>query len=585
VAALTTTRRVAPPTARGGWWHQYVCPAHGTELLSVELLSGQFPAAGGPCQHGCRVDTPAVRGAWLVLSHQAWARRIRFLAHSGDAASRAEAVTLLGEYAEIYATLDDDHDGAQPWMLRGRLFQQALTEAIWATSIGHAAWTLAGSDDVTVALPLLDSLTEAVRQARGVLVEQGRFESNYVAWLDAAGATTSAAAARIRGLSTSDEWIGGELGIYQHIRAAILPDGWEWEGSTYYHGFCLRAYLLALRGVDPPDIPADIVEQLKAMVAVLAGIAAPDGTLPALHDGPYARVPLAAEWLELIALAGQLFAPTGLEAASAHVLGQAGDNHDGLERLLGGWFAGPPLAGPRPARLFTDVGYAVVRAPGIHALLDFGPHGGSHGHHDKLALYLYGNDPWQPDPGQVPYGHREWRAHYRSAAAHPTFRVDGAEPAECAGELCEATETAVTAAVSGAYDNVQARRRVSAGASYLLDSLTVTADRVRTISLGIRPDVPLTVRVEGEMVRTDWAKSLTGWHIASVPAAPMVSAGPGPADDPQRIRNRVDWTAEAERVTYWSVYQAAGARPAVTAVRRDGAGLAIEFADGTVARC
>jgi len=321
------------------------------------------------------------------------------------------------------------------------------------------------------------------------------------------------------------------------------------------------------------------------MVAVLVRIAAPDGTLPALHDGPYARAPLAAEWLELIVLVAQLFHPTGLEAALARALGQAGDDHDGLERLLGGWFAGAPLPGPRPRRLFPDAGYAVIRAPGIHALLDFGPHGGSHGHHDKLALYLYGRDAWQPDPGQVPYGHRAWRAHYRSAAAHPTFRVDGGEPAECAGELCEATDSAVAAVVSEAYDNVQAIRRVAAGASYLVDVLTVTADRVRTISLGIRPDVSLTVRVDGDTTQTVWAESLLGWHIASVPATPMISAGPGPADDPQRMRSRVDWTAEAKRVTYWSIYQAIGAEPAITAVRRDAAGLAIQLADGTVARC
>ena len=35
--------------ARGGWWHDYVCPTHGVEL---------DPAVGDtyPCRYGCRLQ-------------------------------------------------------------------------------------------------------------------------------------------------------------------------------------------------------------------------------------------------------------------------------------------------------------------------------------------------------------------------------------------------------------------------------------------------------------------------------------------------------------------------------------------------
>lgn len=31
------------PRERGGWWHAYVCPAHGVELDHGDVLGGTFP--------------------------------------------------------------------------------------------------------------------------------------------------------------------------------------------------------------------------------------------------------------------------------------------------------------------------------------------------------------------------------------------------------------------------------------------------------------------------------------------------------------------------------------------------------------
>lgn len=113
--------------------------------------------------------------------------------------------------------------------------------------------------------------------------------------------------------------------------------------------------------------------------------------------------------------------------------------------------------------------YAVIRAGGIHAILDHGPHGGSHGHHDKLALYLYGaTTPWQPDPGHVPYGHAQWRRHYKSVTAHPAIRIDGLEPEEATGVLTQ-DATSVTAEVVGWYEGVRATRQVITGDGYLVE--------------------------------------------------------------------------------------------------------------------
>ncbi|MBO0912954.1 heparinase II/III domain-containing protein, partial [Streptomyces laculatispora] len=233
---------------------------------------------------------------------------------------------------------------------------------------------------------------------------------------------------------------------------------------------------------------------------------------------------------------------------------------------------------------------AVLRVAGIHAVLDFGPHGGSHGHRDKLSLYLYGDTTaWQPDPGQVPYAHAEFRDLYASTKAHPAFRVDGAEQAECTGALLGSDSRSVSAEVTTAYEGVRAVRRIVAGEGFLVDLLTVTAGEARRITAQLRPGTALDVQLQATgPVRTTWYgdETLHGWHThrAGVPVRPVSTPGPGPADDPQRVRTRVDFTAVTDRVTFASVYQAGSAGPAVTDVRLEDDGLAVRLADGSTAR-
>lgn len=546
---------LSPPTERGGWWHEYVCPAHGVELAHVGFDSGNFPEGGVPCSYGCRVDTPAVRGAWTVLAHHFWARRIRLLSYDGGGAD------LLTSYARLYLELTKagEHEQAQGWMQRGRLFHQALTDAVWGVPITHSILNLAGRAELGETLPMLDDMVAGARRARDAMVAQDKFSSNYTAWFNALGTTASQAAAAVRGetWSGAEEWLTGERGQFAHMEAATGEDGWEWEGSTYYHGFVLRAYLLSLRGVDPSSVP----DRLERMIAALASIATDGGILPALHDGPYLRAPLALEWLEIASLARQFTTAYDLSAVAARALAEVGAEYDGLENKLTNWFSGPPRtatsvahAAPAGGSFLVSSFYAVLRVPGLQAILDHGPHGGSHGHHDKLALYLYGaTTPWQPDPGQVPYGHAEWRTHYKSAAAHPTIRIDGLEPAEATGLLTADAES-VTATVDGWYDGVRAARKLISGSSYLVDVVRVTADREREIVLQFRPDVDLTVEVGPDAVRTTWAgdETLYGYHLAD--AVPVTRPGPGPADDPQRARTWLDWTVVGATATYCSVY-------------------------------
>lgn len=502
---------VTLPPGRGGWWHEYVCPVHGVELEHDGLLSGGFPADGARCRYGCRLDTQAIRGAWTVLAHQTCATAVRTLAASEEPADRNEALRLLVEYADRYHALSGDHGGSQSWMLRGRLFHQALTEAIWAVAIGRAGWALR---DRGVQLPatvasLLAGLADAALRARTILVEQGRERSNYVAWLDAAGAVCS----------RDPEWLTGEHGIHQHVLVATLPDGWHWEASTYYHAFVLRAALTAIAGVPDVSTPPPVAARLAAMRQVLVDLMVSDGEPPAIHDGPYRRDPWSAELAELDLV---------------------------------------PDPDPRPVTIHRDGGCAVLRQAGIRAVLLFGPHGESHGHFDTLSLLLYGQDSaWQPDPGQVPYAHRDWRHHYASTAAHPTFSVDGLDQQPGSGRLVQADEDGVTVECDTAHPGVTATRTVRITGSGIRDELTVRSTTERRLALHLRPAVDLQVSTVADGFTTRWAGAtvLTGHHASSAATTTLVRPGPGPADDPQHTVRWVDWVATGcTEITWTSDY-------------------------------
>ncbi|GAA4722536.1 heparinase II/III family protein [Isoptericola chiayiensis] len=570
------------PTAPGGWWHDYVCPTHHVEL------SGSAPGGHG-CPRGCVVAGEKYDAALRTLDHQRCAREVRRLARTGDAADRRRAVAVLGEIAKVYGDVVGPgwNDAAESWMLRGRMFAQALTEAQWAVQVADAVLVLGPEAHVAGVDDLLEGLLATFEQAYGVLVDERQDErNNYTAWLCAAGALVS------RALDAPHEVVATwHTRALAHLEIAVGDDGWEWEGSTYYHVFVLRAYLLTFRDAVPADLPRPAVERLAAMVRVLAEVAAPDGTLPAIHDGPYDRVPMHHEVLEIAAMARGLLAPAGLEAVATAARARLGRADDGLDRLLDGWFCGPPVQVPAPTRgsvYFPQVGYAVLRddADTWQAVVDAGPHGGSHGHHDKLALYLYGTAPWQPAPGVPPYASALRRGHYARTLAHPTLRVDGRDQDETTGRVERwAPEVGLVVTSAEPHPGVRVRRATRLTDGVLTDVVTVEADEPHELVLALRPAVDLTVRHVPDGARTTWTAddgaSLHGTHVASPGAALAVVPGRGPSDDPAAVRPVADWTATGDRAVFASLFQQGpDPAPARIDLAPDGATFHLTTPDG-----
>lgn len=507
------------PTQPGGWMHQFICPTHWEPLLYTAT-----PAKGGyrcPCGH--TLSSPEIHAAWLALRHRELADAARDLALAArlfDNAQFAEAAwEILTTYAALYEAFAAGRE-AQPWMLTGKAFHQALTESLWAVPIVYAfdwvAPMVSEAERAHVRDTLLRPIATTLATAHAQLIEQNRVESNYTAWLNAALGCL--------GVVLEDEALisrvlDGPGGFYRHINLAVRADGLEYEGSPYYHNFVVLAYVilaeaLLSRGVDLYAFTGSKGQSIRAMWDAFAALAAPDGSIPELNDGAYWRGgPFDAE---ICAVYEMALARTG-NPLYAWLLRQTYRRRE-IERHE--WaavlFADRELTvDERPLRTTTilpESGIAVLRHPQNphEATLVFGPDGGSHTHHDRLALNLW---PWSTDAGTPPYGIPERVEWYQQTLAHNTIMVDGESQTvpPHGGRLWVLNPHALIVAHNGLYEGVRIVRGVSIHANTVEDNVLVSARAPRVI---------------------DWIfYTDTHWQVDAVEplqtASPLAAEGPG----------------------------------------------------------
>ncbi|MBN1675043.1 MAG: heparinase II/III family protein [Kiritimatiellae bacterium] len=256
------------------------------------------------------------------------------------------------------------------------------------------------------------------------------------------------------------EWtVNGPYGFRHLLAHDIRDDGLWWERSLGYHDYALsgiwclteaaRNCNVDLYALEVPDrvfrdedsnyeVDGDNgPKSLRLMIEAPFFFAFPDRSFAAVADsgrGPLKRGRLRGaakrmphprlDWL--VARTESL--ESGLEEAARHP--EFAAPPPPVHRFANnGLFA-------RGSSLFPSSGFAILRAHEALPWLqprdtlcvnfNYGPHGGGHGHPDRLSVVLYAlGRQWIPDFGSCPYGSqlkREWTS---QTVSHNTVVVDG----------------------------------------------------------------------------------------------------------------------------------------------------------------
>ena len=447
------SREVKLPDRGGQWFHWYSCPKHGARLRTE-----------GPTRHVCPVDQEVFTGypyddVVISVEHNRLAGAIRTLGIvyqiSGDSRYAAKAREILLAYADKYQSYPLHDTRGQAKVGGGKVGPQTLDELTWLITVVEGAdciWdTLASEEQEKVRNGLLVPATEVIRQHKlGI--------HNIQCWKNSAVGLTGLL---LGDLPMVEEALHGQAGYDQQMAKGVSPDGPWFEGTWGYHFYTLNAVLHLTEGAYHSGI--DLYgPELKRMFDAPLAMAMPDLSMPAFNDSQ--SVGLADD-------AG-LYETAYARYRDARYLMVAARDRRGTDAVL---LHGAPEAGPAPSfepasRNFTASGNAILSAgagrDATWLCMKYGPHGGGHGHPDKLNFVLYGlGGVIAPDPGTANYGVPIQAGWFRTTLAHNTLAVDetSQQPAEGKCDAFIATNgfSAVMAEAGKIYDGVEFHRTIA----------------------------------------------------------------------------------------------------------------------------
>ena len=535
-------------TADGG-----VCPRDGGRLEFDPWKANEYRCPScGEIYQGARHDA-----AWAHYQHLWLAERAAHLAALGalgeHSAALGRADQLLQAYRH-YGELPNRDNVLGP----SRLFFSTYLESIWINNYLAAAVLLRETGALT------DEAAEVVSaiadEAANLIGEFDEGFSNRQTWHNAA---LAAIAVWFEDEELATRAIQGPHGVLAHLLQGFGADGMWFEGENY-HLFALRGELLAMgwarqAGVDLLGDPR-LCARLSAALCAPALSALPDGTFPARKDSRFGVSLAQPMYLELwevglARLEGSDAAPLELwswleplyssPAPAAErfesYLHEAGEPAPRLRtRADLSWWSllemAPrvPTDAPawRPDSVYLEgQGLAVLRAGDRYVSLECGPHGGGHGHPDRLNLTLYADgEYWLPDFGTGSYLSRDlfW---YRSTLAHNAPRLNSTS--QTLGDAtCENfEENGSWAWARGHYGDCT--RTIVAGADYVLDVLELAAAEDQVLELPLHLSGRVEVHPAGRWTAADLSEEFVQrpelYHPGSDGPVVLRSCGRGDA--------------------------------------------------------
>jgi len=508
-------------------------PAISGQKAMLSRDGGRCPSDGAPLEfdpysphaHRCPTCGTVYSGErhhrWWLMFAQLW--RAERAVHAAvlhalhyDSRLAAFARATLDEYADRYLhyPLDDNVLGPS------RPFFSTYLESIWLLQLCIAADLL---DSADAGGPATTRFRERVAAPSVALIRSyDEGESNRQLWNNAA---MLAAGALLGDGELAEHAIHSRSGLIAQLGTGLLSDGSWYEGENY-HLFSHRGlwYGVTMCKAAGREIPADLLARFQAGFSTPFLTAFPDLGFPARRDSQYGaslRQWRTAESCELgvarerdarlIGALAALYADdipkrdTGRWRSAAEA--ERNEPATALSRADLGWrsllFARetlPPLdRASVPSALLEGQGIAVFRRErgAEYAALDYGHHGGGHGHPDRLNVLLaHGARRILDDMGTGSYVNPSlhW---YRSTLAHNAPLVSGHSQPRASGTLLaydEREELGWVCASARISDNpmVTATRALTMTAHVVIDELRWSSDEAA------RVEIPIYARVQME---------------------------------------------------------------------------------------
>ncbi|MCD6351378.1 MAG: heparinase II/III family protein, partial [Armatimonadetes bacterium] len=465
------TRKLDFPDRGGQWWHWYTCKKCGSRLRTESPTRHVCPNCGA-VYTGWPYDDVVINRQHSALASGARDLGLAYLL-TGEKKYARRAIQILLGYSERYEKypLHDVHGRPTGG---GHVGPQTLDEATWLIPIAQAF------DAVQ------DAMTQGQRQqiidhlllpAAKTTWSPRMSVHNISCWRNSAYALVGLALDREDMVRDA---YAGPVGFLQQMGKGVIPPGFWYEGSWGYHFYTMSALLPFVEAGHRAGLDV-LVDEYRSLYEAPVEFVAPDMLLPAFNDSGYVNLK---GWATQYAIAYRHFHEPRLAWVA----------HQGSVR---GWMALIWAARELPhaeaeftSKLYPDAGYAVFRTnpwwdqaqrpmPLNFLALDFGPHGGGHGHPDKLNfVWWMDGELMAPDPGSISYGNPMHGGYYKQTLAHNTLVVDGHSQHACTGRsLFFAAEgnLGLTAATGDeAYAPVKFLRIVAVSGARVLDLLVAS---------------------------------------------------------------------------------------------------------------
>lgn len=454
--------KLEAPAKGAQWAHWYVCPVTGATL--------EFK----PPNHNICPDTGEDFQQWPISDvhyhymHDQLSRDAKLLAiayrMTGRQKYAQEAAEILKLYADKYHEypIVDNYGKQSDW--GARVYSQTLNESIWLIDMTFAYDLVRGSGALSTADRT--HIEKDLLLPSAAVVVRGHKEPtlNIQSWINGAQA---AVGFELGEKALIDEAVNGPLGFRYQMKNYVHEGFWL-EGAWGYQFYAMRPLIATAEMARRHGMNLWAQEPaLASMFLAPLGVVLPDGSLPAFNDSH--EVPLYPN-APLYELA---YANTH-DPALLPVLENA--PRKSVDALLFGVAELPKTeAAKLKSAVFPDSGYAMLRAPNtdLNIIMKFGPHGGGHGHYDKLGEVVYAEGRVQGvDPGTQLYGlplHKEWD---QMTVAHNAPAVDELRQDAATGKLLAWKQgerfVAATADAGAAYRSARVVRSVLVTDRYAL---------------------------------------------------------------------------------------------------------------------